>query len=123
METLDLDLIEFTLILTVSLDVLGKPFVEEFVRIEEIGHNEVEESPQLSHIILDGGACQEKAVPGLKLFQGVPPLRKDVLNSLGLVQNHELPLQSLEGFVVSDCELVGGDDHVERRVGLLCKLF
>ncbi len=91
MKTLYLDLIQLSLILTMGLDIFGEPFVEQLMGVEEVRHHEVEQSPQLSHVILDRSTSQQETVPGLELFQGIPSLRKNVLDGLSFVQNHELP--------------------------------
>lgn len=58
MKTLNFNLIQLLLVLTVSFNILGEPFVEQLVRIEQIGHDEVKQSPQLCHVVLDGSTCQ-----------------------------------------------------------------
>lgn len=45
MQTLNLDLIEFLLILTMGLNVLREPLIEKFMGIEEIRHDEVQQCP------------------------------------------------------------------------------
>lgn len=42
-----LTLIDGRLVLSVALDVLGEPFVKLFVGIEQCGHDEVQQGPQL----------------------------------------------------------------------------
>ena len=41
-ESLDLNLVQFLLVLTVSFYIFGKPFVKLFMRIKKFRHNEVE---------------------------------------------------------------------------------
>lgn len=55
-EALDLVLVEGALVLAVGLDVFGEPLLELLVGVEELGHYEVEQGPELGHCVLDGGA-------------------------------------------------------------------
>jgi hypothetical protein len=41
---------------------LGKPFIEVVLAVKECGHDEVQQGPQLRHVVLYGGAGQEDAV-------------------------------------------------------------
>ncbi len=42
MQTLYLNLIKFLLVLAVCLDIFRKPLVKKLVRVEQVGHDEVE---------------------------------------------------------------------------------
>ena len=59
MQTAQLVLVEFGVRLGVVFDVLGKPFGEFVVAVEERGHDEVQERPQLLHVVLDRCAGKE----------------------------------------------------------------
>ena len=63
MKPLDLNFVQFFLILTMGLNILGKPLVELFVGVKQFRHNKVKKSPKFSHIILDGCPCQKKSAP------------------------------------------------------------
>ena len=72
------------------------------------------EGPKLHDIILQGGSSQQKSPFGIEPEQGLPPLAFEVLNVLGLIQDHIVPLLSSEGKMVLNYQLVRGDAHMER---------
>lgn len=74
------------------------------------------EGPQLHDIILQGGARQQQSPFGVEPEQGLPPLAFEVLNVLGFIQDHIVPLLPSEGEVVLNDQLIGGDAHMERVV-------
>jgi len=45
MKTLNFDLVELTLVLTVGLDIFREPFIEKFMRVEKIRHYKIEKGP------------------------------------------------------------------------------
>jgi len=114
MQSLNFDLIKLLLVLTVCLDVLGEPLIEQLMRIKEIRHHKVEQCPKFCHIVLDRRTSEQQSVSRLEFLKGVPSLRQNILDSLGFVQNHELPLESLEGLLISNCQLIGSNDNMER---------
>ena len=93
-------LVDGSLVLGVALDVLGEPLVELVVGVEQCGHDEVEQGPQLwgkkqhvsmsaphthtlththshtpphlSHGVLDGCTSQQQSVSTLELEQDLP---------------------------------------------------
>ena len=56
MESLQLMLVQLSLVHGVLLNVLGKPLLELFVVVEQLWHDKVEKSPEFSHGILDRGS-------------------------------------------------------------------
>ena len=52
------------------------------------------------HVVLDRGTSQEEPVPALETKQCLPPSTGRVLDVLRLVQNHVLPLHTLEVLLV-----------------------
>ena len=52
-QSLNFDLVELFLVLTVCLDVLGEPLIEQLMGVEEVRHHKVEERPQFGHVVLD----------------------------------------------------------------------
>lgn len=95
-----LTLIDGRLVFSVALDVPGEPFVKLFVGIEQRGHDEVQQGPQLGktgttqlitayihthssehthtqthlgHRVLDGRSSQQESVSTLKLQKDLPP--------------------------------------------------
>jgi len=60
----------------------------------------VHEGPELHHIVLERGASQQQAALGIEPEEGLPPLALKVLDILGLVKDHIVPLLAAEGEVV-----------------------
>ena len=58
------------------------------------------EGPQLHDIILQGGTCQQQSPFRVEPKQGLPPLAFEILDVLGLIQDHIVPLLPSEGKVV-----------------------
>jgi len=52
-QSLNFDLVELFLVLTVCLDVLGEPLIEQLMGVEEVRHHKVEQRPQFGHVVLD----------------------------------------------------------------------
>eukprot|EP00958_Prasinococcus_capsulatus_P003142 scaffold279_cov369-Prasinococcus_capsulatus_cf.AAC.7 len=115
-QSAQLVLVERVTTVSVTLDALAEPLVEMLVRVEERGHDEVQQRPQLGHRILDGRARQQKPVAALEAEQCFPPQRGGALNRLRLIEDHVLPLDALEHLLVRHKELVARHEHVEGGV-------
>lgn len=59
MKPVQLILFNISTLTGICLDVLGKPFLELFVIIEQLWHDEVEQGPELCHGILDRSPCEQ----------------------------------------------------------------
>lgn len=55
MKSLELMLVELTLIHGMLLNIFGEPFLELLMVIEELRHDKMKESPKFSHGVLDWG--------------------------------------------------------------------
>lgn len=66
-------------------------------------------------VVLDGCSTQQQPVAAPKGQQHTPAATAAGLYGLGLIQNHELPLDLLQHSLVSNCHLVAGQAYVERR--------
>ena len=93
-----------------------EPLLEVLLAAEDLGHQEMHEGPQLHDIILQGGTSEQESPFGVEPEQGLPPLAFEVLDVLGLVQDHIVPFLPPEGKVVLNYELVRGDAHMEGVV-------
>ena len=51
-------LVQLSLIHRVLFDVFREPFLKLLVVVEQLRHDEMEQSPQLSHRVLDWGSGQ-----------------------------------------------------------------
>ena len=67
MQTLELVLVQLTLVHGVCFNVLRKPFLELFMRIKQFWHDEMQQRPELSHRVLDGRTSEKKAVSAVKV--------------------------------------------------------
>lgn len=52
------------------------------------------------HRVLNGSSSEEKSVSTVEAKQCLPPRRRRTLDSLSLVEDHVLPLDSLEVLLV-----------------------
>ena len=100
------------------LDVFGEPFVELVVRIKEAWHDEMQQSPQLYvadlingenpdnwrsrtlHGILNRCTRQKQAVSTVKAEQGLPTHAGCILDILGFIEYHVLPLDPLKVLLI-----------------------
>ena len=55
MKSLQLNLVQLSLVEALSFDVFAKPLLELFVVLEKLGHNKVKQGPQFCHAVLDWG--------------------------------------------------------------------
>ena len=55
-QTLQLVLIELRVALSMAFDILGEPVAELVVGVEQGGHDEMKQSPQLLHVVLYGSS-------------------------------------------------------------------
>lgn len=77
-------------------------------------HQEVHQGPKLHDVILKRGSCQQKSSFRVESQKGLPSLALEILDVLGLVQDHIIPLFPSEGKVILDNKLVRCDADVER---------
>eukprot|EP00951_Prasinocladus_malaysianus_P030044 scaffold280730_cov48-Prasinocladus_malaysianus.AAC.2 len=75
----------------------GKPLIEGAYAVEERREHKVEEGPKLLDGILNGGACQQEAVPeAIVRPQDVRQLGRGVLQPVALVHHQQLVLKLLQ---------------------------
>ena len=99
--------------LGVALDVPAEPLLELVVAVKQCGHDEVQQTPELGHGVLNGRAGQQQPAPALELQQHLPALAGGRLDSLGLVQHEVHPGLAGEVLVVGDHDLVAGHHDME----------
>ena len=92
---------------------VGEPLFEILHVGEDVGHQEMHETPQLHHVVLQWCSCDQESSLGVEPQEGLPSLRLEILYVLSLIQDHVVPLFSPEGKVVLDHQLVRGDTDVE----------
>lgn len=67
-------LIDFSLIgERVGLDVFREPLLKLLVAIEKLRHDEMQESPELRHWILNWSTSEQESISSIELQQYSPP--------------------------------------------------
>lgn len=89
-----------------------KPFVEVVRAFKDVGQEEVEQGPELVEVVLQRGSGEQKPVARFDLANDEGEFGLFVLDSVGLIDDHVLPVELLEDALLSDEHLVGGDDDV-----------
>lgn len=59
------------------------------------------------------GAGQQQPAEGVEVQERLPLLGHVVLDVVGFVENHVVPLLALEHVVIREDDLIGGDTHME----------
>ena len=59
--------------------------------LEDVGHEEVHEGPQLHEVVLQRCAGEQEAPPAAEVEQELPPLALEVLDVLRLVEDEVVP--------------------------------
>ena len=65
--------------------------MEDIHYLEDIGHEEVHEGPQLHEVVLQRRAGEQEAPPAAEVEQQLPPLALEVLDVLRLVEDEVVP--------------------------------
>lgn len=89
-----------TLVLCSVFNVLREPLVELVVRVEQAWHDKVQQCPQLLHGVLDGGSGKEQTITAIEPKERFPSRTGRILDVLGFVQDHVLPLLALEVLLI-----------------------
>ena len=80
----------------------------------------MQERPQLLHAVLNGGAGKQQAIATVEVQQCPPSGTSRALDCVGFIQDHVLPFQPLEIFLVGNNYLIAGDENMKWGV-LLAK--
>lgn len=91
-----------------------EPLFEVLLAAEYLRHQEMHERPKFHHIVLQWSSSQKKSSLCIKSKKSLPPLTFKVLDILGLIQDHIVPLLPSKGKVILNYKLVRGDADVER---------
>jgi len=67
MKSLELMLVQLTLVHRVLLNILRKPFLELLMVIKKFRHDEMEQSPKLGHRVLNWSSRKKQSVSGLEI--------------------------------------------------------
>ena len=101
----DADVERLVLVNTLA-ERVREPLFKVLLVAEDLRHQEVHERPELHHIILQGCASQQKSTLGVEAKECLPALRLEILDVLGLVEDHVVPLLAAEGEVILNDELI-----------------
>ena len=71
----------------------GEPVMEMRLGVEEGGHDEMQQCPELGHVVLDGGPTQQQAVSAGKTLERLPPHAAAALYGLPITHT-ALPIRS-----------------------------
>lgn len=91
----------------------GETGVEPVAGAEQAGGDEVEQGPEFSEMVFDRGAGGDQPEPGRKMHGRLGAFGGRVLDRLGLVQDHGLPLHGGEQIRLLIEQPVTGDDQVK----------
>jgi len=101
------------LIARVLVDGHGEPLLEVVAAVEHLGQQEIEQSPQLSQIVLKRRAREQQAVVALVLLsEDVGELAFGVLHLVPLVNDDVFPVVFVELEPVLENEVVSSDADV-----------
>ena len=93
-------------------------FVFEFVPVpEQAGVDELEEVPQLAEMVLDGCAREDESALGVEVHRGRAHAGVAVLDLVGLVEAHNVPLLARKQFALRSQHAVGGEDELPGTGG------
>ena len=80
---------------------------------QESGHKEVEETPKLEDVVLDGCTRQYEPVVSTDTLHGLRKLRPRVLDDMAFVKDAIVPVHWFQlRYVVPDHRIRGNDDVV-----------
>jgi hypothetical protein len=98
---------------------------EHVLLVEDFGHDEVEQAPELLEVVVERSAGEQQAEGGLELVEGEEALGFIVFDLVRLVDDQRLPLYARQRRVADLRPLVVGDDDVElpRLQNLLQKIL
>ena len=81
---------------------------------EDVGHQEMHKTPKLHHVVLQRGTCDQESALGVEPQECLPSLGLEVLDILGLIKDHVVPLFPPECKVILDHKLVRSNADVKR---------
>ena len=100
LQLLDNSDVERLILIDALTEWIREPLLEVLLIAEDLRHQEVHERPQLHDVILQRRARQQKSSLGVEAQECLPALRLKVLDVLGLIEDHVVPLLAAEGKVV-----------------------
>jgi hypothetical protein len=95
------------------IERIAKPLLEILLATENLRHQEVHQTPKFHHVILQGRPSEEQPPLSVKAKESLPPLTLEVLDVLGLIKDHIIPLLTSEGEVILNHKLVRGYADME----------
>ena len=96
MKSLELMLVQLSLIHGVLFNIFGKPFLELLMIIKQLWHDEMKKCPKLSHRVLNRCSRQQKPISCVEVKQCLPSSTLIVFNGLSFIKDHVMPFYSLK---------------------------
>ena len=75
------------------------------------------------HVVLNRGSSQQQPITAVKPKQRLPTHAGGILDVLSLIENHILPLDTLEVLLILSDELVAGNQYMKGGVLVVADLF
>ena len=75
MQSSQLSIVYRSILVGIPFDILGEPFGEFVVRVEEGRHDKVEQRPKLVHRVLDRSTSEKESVAALEAKKSLPSCR------------------------------------------------
>lgn len=82
----------------------------------------MEESPKFSHGVLNRGTCEEQSVSCVELKKYLPSTTEIVLYSLGLIEDHVVPLHSQQFLLILRLvhnEVIRGKQYIDPHIWVI----
>lgn len=79
---------------------------------DTVGHEEVEQTPQLHQVVLQWCTRQEQAMLRFEAEESLPSLTAEIFDVVRLVENHVAPVLAPEDVLVGEHDLIAGNAHL-----------
>lgn len=93
---------------------VAEPLFEFRVGLEDVGHQKVHERPDFHEVVLEGRSSEQETALRVVIEEDLPTLTLKVLDVLGLIEDHVLPLFPAQDVDILGGKVVRGDADMER---------
>ena len=90
--------------------------------IENLRHDEVQQRPELKHVVLNWSACEEQFVGRWKSIELAKQNRASIFQTVTLVNDKQFWSQSLKDQPVEHWIIIGGYDYIVRSSFLIVEI-
>lgn len=98
--------------------MIRKPYDGSRIRSDPIGHQEVQQTPQFHQIVLQRRTGEKQTPLCLETKESLPSLTAEVLDIVGLVQDHIYPALPSKDVLIGKHDLVRCDAHLPSMLGM-----